>query len=93
MEKEYLRSFDDHPRYRMIAGILGGAAEYRREIVKPGVPGKNLSGVKGFLVDRFEENALGYFERADFPERFVRKRFTEIAEELEKKDLLPDGDR
>jgi hypothetical protein len=93
VRQEYLLPFRDRPDYGEVADVLSDAAEYRREIVKVGVPGKNLSAVKGFLVGQFEENALGYFERDDFPERFVRKRFTDLAEELSKKSRLPDGSR
>ena len=83
---EYLRAFLDHPRYSRVVEVLGKGVEYRREISKSGVPARNLSAVKSFLVERFEENALGYFEREDFPEKFVCRRFMEIAEEIEKRE-------
>jgi hypothetical protein len=92
VKEEYLRSFLDHPRYPTVARALGSAADYRREITKSGVPARNLSAVKSFLVEKFEENALGYFEREDFPERFVCRKFAEISEELAKKEGSGQGD-
>ena len=90
---EYLVPFKAHPLYGRATEALGSNAEYVREIVKPGVLGKNLAGIKAFLIDKFEENALGYLEREDFPEKFVRKRFTDLAEELSRKEIATDGDR
>jgi hypothetical protein len=92
VKEEHLRAFLDNPLYRRVARALGRATEYRREITKSGVPARNLAAVKSFLVERFEENALGYFEREDFPERFVCKKFTEISEELAKKEGSRQGD-
>ena len=91
VKKEYLRPFETHPHYEKIMKTLGDVAAYRREIVKAGVPAKHLPAMKRFLVERFEENALVYFEREDFPARYVCKRFGEIAGELEKKDRFQDG--
>lgn len=91
VKKEYLRPFETHPHYENIMKTLGDVAAYRREIVKAGVPAKHLPAMKRFLVERFEENVLVYFEREDFPARYVCKRFGEIAGELEKKDRFQDG--
>jgi hypothetical protein len=91
VKKEYLRPFETHPHYEKIMKTLGDVAAYRREIVKAGVPAKHLPAMKRFLVERFEENVLAYFEREDFPARYVCKRFGEIAGELEKKDRFQDG--
>ena len=93
VKKEYLCSFESHPRYSQVVEVLGSEAEYLREITKPGVPGKSLAGVKAFLVDKFEENALGYMEHAKFPERFIQKKFEDTAKQLSKEDHLADGDR
>jgi hypothetical protein len=84
VKSEYLAPLGQNPHFEKITGMLGPVAEYRREIVKAGVSGKELLASKNHLVDRFEENALVYFEREDFPEKFVRKRFAEIEEELKK---------
>jgi hypothetical protein len=91
VKKEYLRPFETHPHYDKIMETLGDIAAYRREIVKAGVPAKHLPAMKRFLVERFEENALAYFEREDFPARYVCKRFGEIAGDLAKKDRFQDG--
>lgn len=93
VRREYLAPFEARPDYRRVADALGSEVEYLREITKAGVPGRNLSGVKAFLVERFEENALGYFERADFPEKLVQKKFTEVGEELSRNDRSGDGGR
>jgi hypothetical protein len=91
VKKEYLRPFETHPHYEKIMETLGDVAAYRREIVKAGVPAKHLPAMKRFFVERFEENALAYFEREDFPARYICKRFGEIAGELTKKDRFQDG--
>ncbi len=88
VKKEYLRPFEGQPHYEQIVEALGNTAAYRREIVKAGVPARQLSTMKKFLVDRFEMNALAYFEREDFPEKYIAKRFTETAGEFTKKDPL-----
>ncbi len=85
VKKEYLRSFETHPQYGEIMEVLGGVAGYRREIVKAGVLARHLSAMKRFLVEKFEENALAYFEREDFPDKYVVKRFEEVAGDLAKK--------
>ena len=91
VKKEYIRSFEAHPHYEKIMEALGGVAGYRKEILKTGVPARHLSAMKSFLVEKFEENALAYFEREDFPERFVATKFTEIAGKFAKKDHFQDG--
>jgi hypothetical protein len=91
VKKEYLRPFETHPYYGKIMETLGDVAAYRREIVKAGVPAKHLSAMKRFLVEKFEEHTLAYFEGEDFPERYVREKFGEIAGELLKKDRFRDG--
>ncbi len=91
VRQEYIEAFKTHPRRDEIAKTLGGVARYQREILKAGVPAKHLSAMKTFLVEKFEENALGYFERDDFPRKFVAKRFTEIADELAKKERSGNG--
>jgi len=92
VRKEYVGAFAAHPRYNEVVEALGSEAEYLREITKPGVTGRNLAGIKAFLVERFEENALGYFEREDFAEKFIHKKFEEIEEEISRKDRPGDGD-
>ena len=91
VKREYVKAFEKHPLYHEVMEALGRVAGYRREIVKAGVPARNLSAMKSFLVEKFEENALAYFEREDFAQKYVAKRFTEIADELAKKDRFRDG--
>lgn len=90
VKREYLKSLEESSHYDLVAERLGPMAEYRREIKKAGVAGKDLAGVKEHLLRAFEETALPYFEREVFPERFVRKRFGEIAEELSKRNRFDD---
>ncbi len=92
VKREYLGPFETHPHYKTATEALGAEAEYLREITKPGVPGRNLAGVKAFLVDKFEENALSYFEHEDFPQKFIQKQFSDIAEKLSGKGRPADGD-
>lgn len=82
VKREYLTSLKETPDYDRAVAVLGPVAEYRREIVKAGVPGKDLVAVKEHLLQKFEEAALPYFEREVFAERFVQKRFAEVAEEI-----------
>jgi hypothetical protein len=86
VQKEYLASFEKGNHYERASAMLGPVAEYRREIVKAGVPGKDLPKVKENLLRSFEETALPYFERDVFAERFVQKRFTEIDEGIAKEN-------
>jgi hypothetical protein len=87
VQPAYVEAFSASARYQQVLGLLGPKAEYRREITKPGVFAKDLLGVKAAVIESFEKNALPYFERADFAEKFVRKRFAEIEEELSKAAL------
>ncbi len=91
VEQVHLDPFRDNPRFAAASRTLGPVAEYRREIIKAGVPGKDVLKTKAYLLERFEENALSYFEREDFPMKFVRKRLTEIIEDLEKQERADAG--
>jgi hypothetical protein len=82
----YLESSKESPYYDRIVATLGSVTEYRREIVKAGVPGREVAAVKEYVLRKFEENALPYFEREGFSERLVQKRFAEVAERLSKED-------
>ena len=61
---------------------LGGEVEYRREITQVGVPEERLGETIGRLLGYFEENALPYIDHPSFPERFVQKRWREVAKEI-----------
>jgi hypothetical protein len=89
VKQEYIKSLADNPLYSTVAEMLSPVVEYRREIIRAGVPGRDLIVTKTHLVDRFEENALPYFKRGDFPERFVQKNFRETEEALLKKNRPP----
>ena len=93
VKPEYLKSSRNNPLYDRVVATLGPLAEYRREIVKAGVAGRNLSGVKEYLLQKFEESALPYFEREVLQERFVRKRFDEIAKELSSREGFDERER
>jgi hypothetical protein len=88
---EYLKPLRDNPSYDRVVEVLGPLAEYRREIVKAGVTGRDLNGIKEHLLQKFEETALPYFEREVFPERLVQKRFAEIAEDLSRRNRFDDA--
>jgi len=61
---------------------LGKEVEYRREITQVGVPEERLQETIARLLGYFEENALPYIDHPSFPERFVRKRWREVAKEI-----------
>jgi len=61
---------------------LGKGVEYRREITQVGVPEERLQETIARLLGYFEENALPYIDHPSFPERFVRKRWREVAKEI-----------
>ena len=86
VKPKYLKAFKDNPHYDRAVSSLGLLTEYRREIVKAGVPGPDVAAVKEYLLQKFEETAVPYFEKEVFPERFVQKRFVEITEELSKRN-------
>ncbi len=90
VKPEYLKAFKDSPHYDRAVSSLGLLTEYRREIVKAGVPGRDVAAVKEYLLQKFEETAVPYFEKEVFPERFVQKRFVEITEELSKRNRFDD---
>jgi hypothetical protein len=81
-----LEDLEGTPRFGEVKALLGPSVEYRREIIKAGVAGKDLVVLKNRLVDAFEETALPYFEREDFAAKLVKKRFADVEEDLEKRD-------
>ena len=87
----YLESSKESPYYDRVVATLGPVTEYRREIVKAGVAGRDVAAVKEHVLRKFEENALPYFEAEKFSERLVQKRFAEVAEKLSKKERSGDG--
>jgi hypothetical protein len=82
IKDEYLTGLRDNPRYNQIVKRLSPSTQYRREIVKTGVEERTLLEEKTRLIKTFEENALIYFEREDFPAKYVQKQFLELEKEL-----------
>jgi hypothetical protein len=92
VDPRYFADFRKHSHYGEVVKVLGLKTEYRREIIKAGVSGDDLSPAKAAVLDSFEVNALPYMERADFAERLVRKRFAEIEKELKKPAFAGEDD-
>ena len=47
-----------------------------------------MTAEKTFLIDAFEKEALVYFEREDFPERYVRKLYKELEKKISAKRAI-----
>ncbi len=80
VREEWLAPFRDGPHYAATVKRLLPGVTYVRKIVKAGIEGKRLAAVKEQVVDSFEKNALPYFERDDFPERYALERFRAVEE-------------
>jgi len=83
---ELLKGVEKNPSYARVVEAMGPSIEYLRVVGKAGVAGKDVSSVKEALLASFEETALPYFDREDFEEKFVRKRFDEIEKDLIRRD-------
>jgi hypothetical protein len=88
----YIDDFKDDPDYLEILSMVFPTAEYRRDIVKAGVKANKVAVEKTFLLDAFEKEALVYFERDDFPERYVRKLYKELEKGLSAKRAIRKND-
>ncbi len=84
----YIDDFQDNPDYLEILSMLLPTAQYNRDIVKTGVKTVNVNTEKSFLLDVFERDALFYFEKEDFPERYVRMLYKEIEKEMSVKRAI-----
>jgi hypothetical protein len=84
----YLDDFQDNPDYLEILSMLLPKAQYNRDIVKTGVKTVNVTAEKAFLLDVFARDALFYFEREDFPERYVRMLYKGIEKEMSAKRAI-----
>ncbi|MBA4419098.1 MAG: hypothetical protein C0392_14510 [Syntrophus sp. (in: bacteria)] len=82
VKDEYLSVFKKNAHYRQIRKKLPSTMEYRREIVMTGAEEETLSAVRAHMIAKFEENALIYIERDDFPARYVRQQFLELEKEF-----------
>ena len=63
-------------------------AQYHRDIIKTGVRTNKVGAEKTFILDAFEKDALVFFERDDFPERYVRKLYKELEKGLSAKRAI-----
>ncbi|MBW2040106.1 MAG: hypothetical protein JRI46_11050 [Deltaproteobacteria bacterium] len=61
---------------------LGKEVEYYRELTQIGVREAELGKNIQRLLQYFEENSFPYLRHPFFPERMVRKRWRELAEEI-----------
>ncbi len=81
-KEEYFNDLRETPNYGPIVKSLLPSVEYRREIVKAGVEGSKVAGLRDQLVASFEESALPYFEKKGFAKSYARKRFRELQKKL-----------
>jgi hypothetical protein len=92
VEKAYVDDFEEEPDYLEILSMILPTTEYRRNIVKVGVKTGKIAAEKTFLVNAFEKEALVYFEREDFPERYVRNLYKEIGKKMSAKRAIKKKD-
>ena len=92
VKTKYVADFEDDPDYLEILSMVLPRAEYRRDIVKAGVKADKVAAEKVFLLNAFEKEALVYFERDDFPERYVRKLYKELEKRLSAKRAIRKND-
>ena len=90
VKPEYLGSSRETTLTRPGGGDAGSFGRVPPEIVKAGIPGRDLAASGEDLLQKFAETALPYFERKVFPERFVQKRFDEVVQELSKGNRFDD---
>ena len=88
----YVDDFEEEPDYLEILSMVFPTAQYRRDIVKTGVKANKVAAEKTFILDAFEKDALVYFEREDFPERYVRKLYKELEKGLSAKRAIRKND-
>ena len=84
----YVNDFEEEPDYLEILSMIIPTTEYRRDIVKDGVKANKITGEKTFLLDAFEKEALVYFDREDFPERYVRNLYKELEKKVSAKRAI-----
>lgn len=88
MKTTYIDDFQDNPDYLEILSMLLPKAQYSRDIVKTEIKTANVTAEKAFLLDIFARDALFYFEREDFPGRYVRMLYKEIEKEMSAKRAI-----
>ena len=82
VRKDYIDDFEDDHDYLEILSTILPVAEYCRDIVKAGVRTNRLEAEKLFLIEAFEKDVLFYFERDDFPQRYVRNLYKELEKKI-----------
>jgi len=88
----YVDDFEEEHDHLEILSMILPTAQYRRDIVKAGVKADKVVAEKTFLLNAFEKEALFYFEREDFPERYVRKLYKELEKGLSAKRAIRKND-
>jgi hypothetical protein len=88
VKKNYVDDFEEEPDYLEILSMILPTARYHRDIIKTGVRTNKVGAEKTFILDAFEKDALVYFERDDFPERYVRKLYKELEKGLSAKRAI-----
>ena len=88
----YVDDFEEEHDHLEILSMILPTAQYRRDIVKAGVKADKVVAEKTFLLTAFEKEALFYFEREDFPERYVRKLYKELEKGLSAKRAIRKND-
>ena len=88
----YIDDFEEDPDYLEILSMILPTALYRRDIVKASVKANRAAAERAFLLDAFEKEALVYFEREDFPERYVRRLYKELEKGLSAKRAIRKND-
>ena len=88
----YIDDFEEEHDHLEILSMVLPTAQYRRDIVKAGVKADKVVAEKTFLLNAFEKEALFYFEREDFPERYVRKLYKELEKGLSAKRAIRKND-
>ena len=92
VKTKYVDDFVEEPDYLEILSMILPTAQYHRDIIKTGVRTNKLVAEKTFILDAFEKDALVYFERDDFPERYVRKLYKELEKRLSAKRAIRKND-
>jgi hypothetical protein len=92
VKTKYVDDFEEEHDYLEILSMILPTSQYHRDIVKVGVKANKVAAEKTFILDAFEKDALVYFEREDFPERYVRKLYKELEKGLSAKRAIRKND-
>ena len=92
VKTKYVDDFEEELDYLEILSMILPTAQYHRDIIKTGVRANKLVDEKTFILDAFEKDAFVYFERDDFPERYVRKLYKELEKGLSAKRAIRKND-